>query len=92
VYGTGTGDVSKDVVRRIFTKEALSLEYLVRELSLDVTDTEATCERVGRYGESVSLEEREGEKEPGTEDSLGVGLTIRVVPTECTASVSGSWK
>jgi hypothetical protein len=48
VYETGIGDVCKDVARRTSTNKALSLESLVRQLSPDVTDTEAAGERVGR--------------------------------------------
>jgi hypothetical protein len=92
VYGTRIRDVVEDVASRMSTDEASSSESLVRRLSLDVTDTEATGDRVGRYGERGSLDEGEGEKEPGTEGSSGVGLTTRVVPTKCTASMSGSWK
>jgi hypothetical protein len=92
VYRTGIRDVHKEVARRTSTNKALSLESLVRQLSLDVTDTEATGERVGRYGERGSSDKGEGEKEPGTEGSLGVGLTTRVVPAKSMASVSGSWK
>jgi hypothetical protein len=92
VYGTGTGDVGKDVARWTSTDEALSLESLVRQSSPDVTDTEATGESVGRYGERGSLDKGEGEKEPGTEGSSGVGLTTRVVPAKCSTSMSGSWK
>jgi hypothetical protein len=92
VYGTGIGDVSKDVARRTSTDKALSSESLVRQLSLDVTDTEATGESVGRYGERGSSDRGEGEKEPGTEGSLGVGLTTRVVPAKCLAVMPRSWK
>jgi hypothetical protein len=60
VYRTGTRDVSKDMASRMSTAKALSLESLVRQLSLDVMDTEATRERVGRYGERGSMDEREG--------------------------------
>jgi hypothetical protein len=45
VYRTGIGDVRKDVANRTYTNKASSLESLVRQLSLDVTDTEATGER-----------------------------------------------
>jgi hypothetical protein len=48
VYGTGIGDVSKDVASRMSTNKALSSESLLRQLSPDVPDTEATGERVGR--------------------------------------------
>jgi hypothetical protein len=92
VYRTGIGDVGEDVARRTSTDKALSLESLVRRSSLDMTDTEATGESVGRYGERGSLDKGEGEKEPGTEGSLGVGLTTRVVPAKCLTSMSGSWK
>jgi hypothetical protein len=86
------GDVGKDVASRTSTDEAWSSESSVRQLSLDVMDTEATGESVGRYGERGSLDEGEGEKEPGTEGSSGVGLTTRVVPAKCLVSMSGSWK
>jgi hypothetical protein len=92
VYGTGTGDVGKDVASRTSTDKALSLESSVRRSSPDVPDTEAMGERVGRYGERGSLDKGEGEKEPGTEGSLGVGSTTRVVPAKYLASMSGSWK
>jgi hypothetical protein len=92
VYGTGIGDVGKDVASRTSTDKALSLESLVRQLSLDVPDTEATGKSVGRYGERGSSDKGEGEKEPGMEGSLGVGLTTRVVPAKYLASMSGSWK
>jgi hypothetical protein len=92
VYGTGIRDIGKDVASKMSTDEALSLESSVRQLSSDVPDTEATGDSVGRYGERGSLEEGEGEKEPGTEGSLGEGSTTRVVPAKYLASMSGSWK
>jgi hypothetical protein len=92
VYGTGIGDVGEDVARRTSTDEASSSESSVRRSSPDVPDTEATGESVGRYGERGSSDEGEGEKEPGTEGSSGVGATTRVVPAKCSASTSGSWK
>jgi hypothetical protein len=92
VYRTRIRNVGKDVARRMSTHKALSLESLVRQLSLDMTDTEATGERVGRYRERESLDKGKGEKEPGTEGSLGVDSTTRVVSTRCMASVSRSWK
>jgi hypothetical protein len=92
VYGTRIGDVGKDVASKMSTNKALSLESLVRQLSLDMLDTEATGESIGRYGERGFLEEGEGEKEPGTEGSSGEGSTTRVVPAKCLPSTSGSWK
>jgi hypothetical protein len=92
VYGTGIGDIGKDVASRTSTDKASSSESLVRQLSLDVPDTEATGKSVWRYGERESSDEGEGEKEPGTEGSSGVGATTRAVPAKCLASMSGSWK
>jgi hypothetical protein len=92
VYRIEIGDVWKDVASMMSTNKALSLESLVRQLSPDMTDTEAMGERVGRYRERGSLDKGEGEKEPGMEGSLGVGLTTRVIPARCTANMSGAWK
>jgi hypothetical protein len=92
VYGTEIRDVGEDMARRTSTDEASSLESSVRQSSPDVTDTEATGESIGRYGERGFSDKGEGEKEPGTEGSLGVGLTTRAVPAKCSASMSGSWK
>jgi hypothetical protein len=92
VNGTRIRDVSKEAANRTSTDKALSLESLVRQLSADVPDTEATGESIGRYGERGSLEEGEGEKEPETEGSSGEGLTTRAAPTKYLASTTGSWK
>jgi hypothetical protein len=53
--------------------KALSLESLVRQLSLDMTDTEATGERVGRYRERVFGQGR-GRERAWNRRQLGSGF------------------
>jgi hypothetical protein len=52
----------------------------------------AGADEDGRRGDRRLEVEGDGEKAPGTEDRLRIGLTLRVVPAKCSTSESGSMK
>jgi hypothetical protein len=60
-------------------------------LSWELPET-AGADEDGRRGDRRLGDEGDGEKAPGTEDRLGVGSTLRVVPAKCSISESGSMK